>query len=491
MGKNQFTNGHLTSNQAQDDQFFELAYQSLANSIVTCEQLVETLVASPITWRLNNEYLKVFTTSLNFNTVHSQTNENIKSALSLNDANRLNNAFALHVTAEKLSNQQSYITISEDVYLCEQQRKSIELVAQMLANQVSLFKQQDSIKQMMRLHELTYDASNDKIFVKDEKYRLVMANKAFMHMYPEDQRHEVIGYTTLEKYRPDEVEAFLANDRIAFEQGRSEVVEKLLMPNGEVKSLLTIKTRFENDAGEPFILGVSRDVTEKEQLIEALSQSNKDLDEFANIASHDLRAPLNAVRGLLQLVELEENLGSEGRSHISMAFKRLNSMDALLSDLLLYSKVGRENHEYEALDLGSVVDACKQRVELPDTFELSCDKASFKLPRFPLTMVLTNLISNALKHHNMDSGHIEVKYKRLQAQHQISVIDDGPGIEQADQKRIFERFIRLKKSKTHGTGFGLALVKKVMDYYEGEVIIESDGMSGCCFTLLWPINNHS
>jgi signal transduction histidine kinase len=310
-------------------------------------------------------------------------------------------------------------------------------------------------------------------------------------MYPEDQRHEVIGYTTLEKYRPDEVEAFLANDRIAFEQGRSEVVEKLLMPNGEVKSLLTIKTRFENDAGEPFILGVSRDVTEKEQLIEALSQSNKDLDEFANIASHDLRAPLNAVRGLLQLVELEENLGSEGRSHISMAFKRLNSMDALLSDLLLYSKVGRENHEYEALDLGSVVDACKQRVELPDTFELSCDKASFKLPRFPLTMVLTNLISNALKHHNMDSGHIEVKYKRLQAQHQISVIDDGPGIEQADQKRIFERFIRLKKSKTHGTGFGLALVKKVMDYYEGEVIIESDGMSGCCFTLLWPINNHS
>jgi signal transduction histidine kinase len=215
------------------------------------------------------------------------------------------------------------------------------------------------------------------------------------------------------------------------------------------------------------------------------------LDEFANIASHDLRAPLNAVRGLLQLVELEENLGSEGRSHISMAFKRLTSMDALLSDLLLYSKVGRENHEYEVLDLASVVDACKQRVELPDTFVLFCDPASFKLPRFPLTMVLTNLISNALKHHNKDSGRIEVKYKRLQAQHQISVIDDGPGIEKEDQKKIFERFTRLKKSKTHGTGFGLALVKKVMDYYEGEVLIESDGQSGSRFTLLWPVNNQS
>ncbi|GBL02755.1 ATP-binding protein [Glaciecola sp. KUL10] len=485
------TSDFENSNQTSNDKFFELAYRSLASSFLNCERLVETIIGAPLTWHLNTEYHSIFNTALSLNSTIDANPSDIKPSLTLGVANQRSNVFALHDDEERLTNERSYIAISEDVYLTEQQRQSIQMIAQILANQVSLFKQQDSIKQMMRLHELTYDASNDKIFVKDEKFRLVMANKAFMNMYPEDQRDEVIGYTTLEKYRPDEVEAFLENDRIAFEQGRSEVIEKLLMPNGEMKSLLTIKTRFKNDAGEPFILGVARDITEKEKLIEALSLSNKDLDEFANIASHDLRAPLNAVRGLLQLVELEEDLGDEGRSHIAMAFKRLNSMDALLSDLLLYSKVGRENHEYELLALEQVVDACKHRIEMPDTFTLSCDQASFKLPKFPLTMILTNLISNAIKHHDRGDGHVQVKYERLQAQHKISIIDDGPGIELSDQKRIFERFIRLKKSRTHGTGFGLALVKKVMDYYEGEVTIESNGRSGSCFTLLWPINNYS
>ena len=483
------SNRSLQAGLVNDDQFFTLAYKSLAESLITSSRLLELTINHSVTWHLNQELFSTFQHALNMSSDFRDFKKHIHCAIENESSKQETNIFPLEPKGAKRDTVESFLSIPEKIAPSVQQKQAIQMIVKLLVNQISLFKQQDSIKQMMRLHELAYDASNDKIFVKDEKFRLVMANRAFMEMYPKEQRDEVIGFTTLEKYRPDEVEAFLKNDRHAFEHGRSEVIEKLLMPNGQMRVFLTIKTRFKNDLGEPYILGVSRDVSEKEQLIEALEQSNKDLDEFANIASHDLRAPLNAVRGLLQLIELEEMLGSEGRSHIAMALKRLNSMDALLSDLLLYSKVGRENHNYENLDLVTIVDACKHRIELPDSFTLSVDQAIFKLPRFPLTMVLTNLLSNALKHHNKAAGNIQVRYKRLQAQHQISVTDDGPGIAIDDQKRIFERFIRLNKSKTHGTGFGLALVKKVMDYYQGEVVIDSDGKTGATFTLLWPINN--
>ena len=100
-------------------------------------------------------------------------------------------------------------------------------------------------------------------------------------MYPEDERDNVIGYTTFESYRPDEVEEFLKEDKKAFKEGYASTLETINFPNGSRQILHTTKTRFNNERGNNFILGVCVDVTEREKLISKLQKSNHDLDQFA------------------------------------------------------------------------------------------------------------------------------------------------------------------------------------------------------------------
>lgn len=110
--------------------------------------------------------------------------------------------------------------------------------------------------------ELIFNQIPDLIFVKDEDFKIVLANEHFLGVYPEDMRASVIGSTTIEQYNEEERNAFLEQDRIAFEKGIAETEEGITFPDGAQRTLLTRKVRFEDTDAKKFVLGIGRDITE-------------------------------------------------------------------------------------------------------------------------------------------------------------------------------------------------------------------------------------
>ena len=101
----------------------------------------------------------------------------------------------------------------------------------------------------------------DLLFVKDEKYRIVDANNAFLNIYPHKNKKEIIGFTTVEDYEPLEAKQFLKHDKEAFENGKSETEETLHFPDGKIRTLYTKKVRFTDVDNNHFVLGIARDIT--------------------------------------------------------------------------------------------------------------------------------------------------------------------------------------------------------------------------------------
>jgi PAS domain S-box-containing protein len=364
------------------------------------------------------------------------------------------------------------------------------VLAQCIADKLILYKKERELKELEDFSNLITNANQDYIFVKDSEYKLVRANHSFMELHPEPVRKYLFTADWSKAYKESEAELFLKSDTVAFEEGYSEIKEKVTLPNGDVLLLNTTKTRFEDNKGHQYILGVSRDISEREKLLADLQKSNQDLDEFAYVASHDLKAPLNAIERLASWIEEDsvEQLDEESKKHFNMIKGRVKRMSNLLSDLLNYSRIGREEHEPICLNLKQSVLNCFELLDIPEGFSVEIDDVDVVLPRVPLELVLTNLISNAIKHHNSSNGAITICYAKREGQHRISVTDDGPGISPKMHKKVFERFQTLKpRDQVEGSGMGLAMVQKTAQHLGGNIELESDLGTGSTFTFYWPI----
>lgn len=364
-------------------------------------------------------------------------------------------------------------------------------------NNITVFKRAEqalrektaSLEAMDEFQKLIMKSSPDPMFVKDANSRIIFANQAFLGLYPENMRDEVIGFTTVENYLPEEAEFFLAEDRRALELGETHSLENICMPDGQRRVFDTAKTRFVNATGEVFLLGTARDVTEREHLIKRLQRSNEDLDAFAYVASHDLKSPLNAINKLVSWIEHDAGklLPDESRNHLELLRNRSVRMMRLLDDLLLYSRVGRVQHDTETIELERLTRSVFELLDTPEGFTLSADDARFEAPRVPLELILRNLISNAIKHHDQDSGAIVIQYRRDQEYHVITVTDDGPGIPPSLQSKAVQMFQTLKpRDQVEGSGMGLALIDKLVTQYGGTLHLNSDGVRGTTITVNWP-----
>jgi len=373
--------------------------------------------------------------------------------------------------------------------LNKHQKSILKLLAKDVVSQLELRRKNYELSKFKNLLQLITENNPDLIFTKDSDFKILHGNSAFLSLYPKGMRDKVIGYTTLEEYNEEEAEAFLVQDKLAFEQGKTETMEKIAFPSGEIRTLFITKTRFEDDEGKAYILGVARDVTEREELIEMLQKSNSDLDEFAYIASHDLKAPLNAIKRLVSWIEEDasEVLQGDSLEHFSMIKNRINRMNMLLKDLLDYSRVGKNDGLPQKLNLLETTKHCYELLGLPEDFVIDVDDIDLVLPKLPLELVLTNLMSNAIKHHDKKSGQVTIKCKHLKHDYEISVTDDGPGIDPSLHEKIFEKFQTLKpRDEVEGSGLGLAMVEKALANHSGEISIKSDVGKGATFIIKWP-----
>lgn len=224
-----------------------------------------------------------------------------------------------------------------------------------------------------------------------------------------------------------------------------------------------------------------------------LRRSNSELEQFAYVASHDLKAPLRGVSNLASWIEqdLEDAMGSESKNHMALLHSRVKRMETLLEDLLQYSRVGREETEVRSVDLNKLVPDVFRLVAPPDEFRLTILEPlpSFVTASAPLEKVFRNLIGNAVKHHDFEGGTIEVGVRDLGPDYEFLVRDDGPGIQMQFQERIFAMFQTLKsRDEVEGSGMGLAIVKKSVESLGCAIVVDSNpaAVRGTTFRFSWP-----
>lgn len=245
------------------------------------------------------------------------------------------------------------------------------------------------------------------------------------------------------------------------------------------------------DGDAPKTLATIIDMTEHVQVTEELKRSNKELNDFAYVASHDLKAPL---RGIMQLSAwIEEDIADfatdDTKSNLTLLMNRTSRLEKLLEDLLDYSRIGRKVGDIQTVDTNELVLNVFDLQDPSDNITLICQASLPVIDTVisPFETIIRNLIGNAIKHNDKENGVITVSAQEFKKYYQFSIKDNGPGIPEAYHEQIFALFKTLQpRDEVEGSGMGLSIIKKLLDYHNGSIIVESDGTNGSCFTFTWP-----
>ena len=227
------------------------------------------------------------------------------------------------------------------------------------------------------------------------------------------------------------------------------------------------------------------------QLIIELESINKELNDFAHIISHDLKAPLRAIKSLSEWVLQDHGaeIGESGREKILLLNSRIDHLRGLIDGILEYSKVGRQGIDLVEIDLDNLVNRVIFSLSCPKNICIVADK---KLPVVKcdivrIGQVFQNLLDNAIKHMDKEQGEIRISCKEDEEQWTFCIADNGPGIDSRHHERIFQLFQSLNGNvEKKGMGIGLAIVKKIVEMHGGRIWVESAAGQGSRFFFTIP-----
>lgn len=224
--------------------------------------------------------------------------------------------------------------------------------------------------------------------------------------------------------------------------------------------------------------------------ITLLKRSNEELDQFAQIVSHDLKGPLRGISNVVSWIEEDhqQELAPKMNEYMGLIKGRIHRAENLIEGLLSYAKADKEEIEKEEVPLSALV---KEVVDnLPDTGNVQVEISDLPVvhaERLWLFQIFSNLISNAIKHNDKPAPSVKVSYKEWPDYYEFFIEDNGNGIAKHYQKRIFIIFQTLKdRDSFESTGVGLAIVKKIIDTKKQHINVNSSPGKGSVFSFTWP-----
>ncbi len=221
-----------------------------------------------------------------------------------------------------------------------------------------------------------------------------------------------------------------------------------------------------------------------------LRRRNQELDEYAHVVSHDLRAPLRGIATLAEWIAEDnaDKLEGESREQLDLLVERVTKMGALVDGILEYSRVGRVRTSFETVDSGLVAAEVVDLLAPPPGIEVTLDPGLPVVHIDPrhLAQVLQNLIGNAVQHMGAPTGEIGVTCHEDARGWEFCVRDTGVGIAPEHHERIFRIFERLRQDDANTSGLGLAIVTKIVEQYGGTVRVESEVGVGSRFYFQLP-----
>ncbi len=240
-----------------------------------------------------------------------------------------------------------------------------------------------------------------------------------------------------------------------------------------------------------------KEAEEVQRVNDELNKSNLELEKFVYSVSHDLRAPLSSMKGMIEISE-EETTDPLLLQNFSLLKGSVKKLDDFIQDILEYSRNSRaeikkaeinfkEMLEEITNDLRHMSSNNERKVDI--SFEIHNQK-HFISDKTRISMMLNNLISNAIRYQNPASENplVNIQVNMTDTNTDIIVKDNGIGISEDNQKKIFEMFYRVSKNSV-GTGLGLYLVKEIVDKLEGKIEIESEVGRGTAFYINLPNNS--
>jgi PAS domain S-box-containing protein len=380
----------------------------------------------------------------------------------------------------------------------------LERIAYSTSRVIHTSRTEEALRKSEERYKSLFKANIDGILIADpttKKFRY--ANPAICRMlgYSEE---ELTQMGVADIHPKDSLEQVSAEFEALASGAKINAEVPCVRKDGQVISVSINVSTVTIDQTE-YLMGIFRDITDRKKAEQAfeklnkdlelavidLGRSNKELQDFAYVVSHDLKAPLRGIKTLAQWISTDyaDRLDQNGKEQMNLLLSRVDRMHNLIDGILQYSRVGRVKENKVQINLNELVSEVIDMVAPPENISITVENELpvIEFERTRITQVFQNLLSNAVKFMDKPEGQVKIGCVEEDGFWKFTVADNGPGIEEKYFEKIFDMFQTLApRDEVESTGVGLTVAKKIVELYGGKIWVQSKVGEGSTFLFTLP-----
>jgi PAS domain S-box-containing protein len=371
----------------------------------------------------------------------------------------------------------------------------------MTERQAEVSRRKQAEEGLRRLAAIVRD-SNDAVIVQDFEGKILAWNRGAEKMYGWSEAEALQMNIRATIPRGQRREALALGRLLAEGEALDSLETRRVAKDGRELDVWLTVTALTGDMGKPVAVATTeRDITQRKRAeeelkahAEELARSNRELEDFTYVVSHDLKEPLRGIDAFSTFLaeDYADKLDEQGQKYVGVLRDSAMRMSALIEDLLMLSRIGRTGQTYATVSVQSLLEDVRQDLEF--TLEqkkvdlrIQSDLPTITYQPVHLRQVFQNLISNAIKFNDKPHRVVEIACHEDDSLYTFSVRDNGIGIDEKYYEKIFQIFQRLGRREDYeGTGAGLTICKKIVEAHGGKIWLESKVGEGSIFSFTIP-----